>query len=85
MAWPLTAANCRQASFRLPWTFCQPSASRAAWPIAPDSSCASTTICSSACCFWISVKSLKAWPNISMAWALRVASVAETPRAASFS
>ena len=85
MAWPWVAENCRQASFRLPWTLDQLSASREAWPMAPESSWASTTIWSKACCFWISVRSLNSLPNISMAWAFRVVSVAETPRAASFS
>lgn len=41
---PAAAMNCRHASFKLPCTFSQPSASREACPIAPDSFCASTTI-----------------------------------------
>ena len=56
---------------------------RAAWPMAPESLVASSTVWRRTLCFCTSVRFLNSVPNISAALALRVYSVDEMPRAAS--
>ena len=85
IGWPTTARSCFQLSLRLPVTFSQPSASRLACPIAPESWLASLTICKSVSCFCDSDKSINDLPYSLLAAAFRVVSVQDKPSAASFS
>ena len=83
MGLPSWARVCRMASLNSPCTLAQLSASRAAWPSAPEALLPASTMASRVSTFWASVSSWKLLAYSSLALAFRVVSVAAMPRAAS--
>ena len=77
---PIVALKSSHVCFKLPMTFSQPSASRDACPIAPDTLLASSYILKSTSCCCKPDNFEYSLPNNSVALALRVVSVDKIPK-----